>query len=75
MDFDRQTISGVMAASSKLKKVPGASASGLHIINDEQDVVLVAQLRKASQPGGPGGPEPALALDSFHDHRGRLVEA
>ena len=51
----------------------GAAEAGLHLVGDEHDAVLVAELAQASQVGRGRGHEPALALDRLdHDRGDRL---
>src|SRR5699024_9763881 len=45
----------------------GAAAACLHVVDDEEDVVLLRQLRQRAQPLGTSGPESALALHGLDD--------
>src|SRR5690606_17003459 len=53
---------------------PGAAAAHLHVVDDQQDLVPLAQLGQRPQPLGSRRVDAALALQRLHDHRGRLVQ-
>src|SRR5690625_2455233 len=57
------------------EEVAGAAAAHLDVVDDEQDLVALAQVRQAAQPLRAGGVDAALALDRLDDDGGRLVEA
>ena len=52
----------------------GAAAAHLDVVDDQQDLVLLAQIREAPQPLGAGGVDAALALHRLDDHGGGLVQ-
>src|SRR5690606_3603297 len=53
----------------------GAAATGLDVVDDQQHVVLAADLFQLAHPVGGGRVQAAFALDHFDDHGGGLVHA
>ncbi len=54
---------------------PGAAATGLDVIDDQQHLVLAAELLELAHPLGRRGVQSAFALHHLDDHRGGLVDA
>ena len=67
-------MSGFRPAISKLKKVPVRPQPGLHVVDDQQDLLAPAERLQALQPVEPRGVQSALALHQLDDHRRRLVD-
>ena len=51
----------------------GAAEAGLHLVGDQHDAVLVADLAQAAQVLGAGRHEAALALHGLDDDRGHRL--
>jgi hypothetical protein len=51
------------------------TAAHLHVVDDEQHVVPLAQARQATQPLRARDVDTALPLHRFHDHRGGLAHS
>src|SRR5690554_393335 len=66
---------GLDAGFLKAEEVPGAAAAGLDVVDDQQYIVLAADLLQVAQPFGRGHVEPAFTLYRLHDDRGREVAA
>ncbi|CAI7973659.1 hypothetical protein FRAHR75_100066 [Frankia sp. Hr75.2] len=55
--------------------VAGAGEARLHLVGDEHDPGLRAELGQSGQEAGAGDDEAALALDRFDDERGDVLRA
>src|SRR5699024_3102339 len=55
------------------EELAGPTAAGLDVVDDEQDLVLPAQLLELLEPLPASGLEAALALDGLDDDRGGQV--
>ena len=53
--------------------LPGSAEAGLHLVGDEQDAVLVADLGEAAEERHRRGEVAALAEHGLDDHRRGLV--
>ena len=51
----------------------GAAAAGLHVVDDQQNLVAAQQIAQRLQPLHAGGIETAFSLDGLHDDGRRLV--
>ena len=51
----------------------GAAAAGLHLVEDQQQLVLVGQLAQAGEEAGGRNADAAFALDRLDQDGGRLV--
>ncbi len=64
-------MSGVIAALLIGEQRAGAAHAGLHLVEDQQQPVAVAELAHSPQVAGVGGHDAALALDGLeHDGDG-----
>src|SRR5690554_1082339 len=66
---------GLDAHFLEAEESAGTAAAGLDVIDDQQHVVLAAQLLQLAHPVSGGGVQAAFALDDFNDDRGGLVHA
>ena len=69
IDFATVIRSGSTPECSTAKKRPGAGEPGLHLVDDEEDAVAVADLAQALQELGRRRDEAAFALDGLDDDR------
>ncbi len=66
---------GLDAHFLEAEEAAGTAATGLDIVDDQQHVVLAADLFQFAHPVGGSGVQTAFTLDHFHDDGGGLVHA
>ena len=66
-------MSGSHAVMLAGEEPSGAAEAGLHLVDDKQRPVRIAELSGGGEEGGVTQTHPALTLNDLHDHRRRFV--
>ena len=73
MPLPASRMSGSTPSCSTAQNLPGAADPALHLVGDEQDAVLVAELPQPGQEAGRRDDVAALALDRLDEDRRDLL--